>query len=55
MCMYVFHSWSFGDNSGHVSHTHPAPCQTTEGLVERGERQVYVQDSISHAYLDPGK
>ncbi|CAL8282591.1 unnamed protein product [Merluccius merluccius] len=46
-------SWSFGDNSGHVSHTHPAPCQTTEGLVERGERQVYVQDSISHAYLDP--
>ncbi|KAM4623628.1 polycystin-1 [Polymixia lowei] len=46
--------WDFADGSDQVNHTQPAPCQTTEGLVERGERQVYVQGSVSHTYLTPG-
>uniref|UniRef100_UPI003AAB6BD9 polycystin-1 n=1 Tax=Centroberyx gerrardi TaxID=166262 RepID=UPI003AAB6BD9 len=45
--------WDFGDGSGKVIHTQPAPCHTMEGLVERGERQVYVQDSVNHTYLTP--
>ncbi|KAM9837407.1 polycystin-1 [Aulostomus maculatus] len=46
--------WDFGDGSSSVLHTQSAPCKTTEGLVERGERQVYVQHSVNHTYPIPG-
>ncbi|XP_058477572.1 polycystin-1 isoform X2 [Solea solea] len=46
--------WDFGDGSKTVSHTHSAPCQNMEGLVERGEKQVYVQDSVNYTYSIPG-
>lgn len=46
--------WDFGDGSEGVIHTQSAPCQSMDGLV-RGEKQVYVQDSVNHTYYIPGK
>uniref|UniRef100_A0A3Q2ZEU2 Polycystic kidney disease 1b n=1 Tax=Kryptolebias marmoratus TaxID=37003 RepID=A0A3Q2ZEU2_KRYMA len=45
--------WDFGDGSEGAIHTHSAPCQDMEGLVERGEKHVYVQDSVNHTYSIP--
>ncbi len=47
--------WDFGDGSSKVIHTQFAPCKTMEGLMERGEKQVYVQDSVNYTYSIPGK
>ncbi|KAL0984070.1 hypothetical protein UPYG_G00136680 [Umbra pygmaea] len=46
-------SWSFGDGSAQVNHTFPALSKSQDRPIERGVRQVYVQDSVSHAYLQP--
>ncbi|CAB1338155.1 unnamed protein product [Coregonus sp. 'balchen'] len=35
------------------NHTFPAPFESQDRPVERGVRQVYVQDSVSHVYLQP--
>ncbi|KAK1881223.1 Polycystin-1, partial [Dissostichus eleginoides] len=45
--------WDFGDGRSEVIHTQSAPCQTMEGLMERGEKQVYVQDSVNYTYPIP--
>ncbi|KAI4797835.1 hypothetical protein KUCAC02_024816 [Chaenocephalus aceratus] len=45
--------WDFGDGRSEVIHTQAAPCQTTEGLMERGEKQVYVQDFVNYTYPIP--
>ncbi|XP_017271539.1 polycystin-1 [Kryptolebias marmoratus] len=50
----VTFKWDFGDGSEGAIHTHSAPCQDMEGLVERGEKHVYVQDSVNHTYSIPG-
>lgn len=47
--------WDFGDGSSKVIHNMSAPCQTMEGLMERGEKQVYVQDFVNYTYSIPGK
>lgn len=47
--------WDFGDGSSEVIHAQSAPCQTMEGPMERGEKQVYVQDSVNYTYSIPGK
>ncbi|XP_041830823.1 polycystin-1 [Melanotaenia boesemani] len=49
----VTFKWDFGDGSGDVIHTQSPPCHTMEGLLERGEKQVYVQDSVNHTYSIP--
>ncbi|XP_028975896.2 polycystin-1 [Esox lucius] len=46
-------SWSFGDASAQMNHTFPAPSESQDMPVEPGMRQVYVEDSVSHAYLQP--
>ncbi|XP_071319469.1 polycystin-1 [Trachinotus anak] len=51
--MPVTFRWDFGDGSRKVSHTQTAPCQTMEGLVERGEKQAHVQDSVNYTYSIP--
>ncbi|XP_038592316.1 polycystin-1 [Micropterus salmoides] len=45
--------WDFGDGSSKVIHTQSAPCQTMEGLMERGEKQVYVHNSVNYTYSIP--
>ncbi|XP_045065803.1 polycystin-1 isoform X2 [Coregonus clupeaformis] len=45
--------WSFGDGSAQENHTFPAPFESQDRPMERGVRQVYVQDSVSHVYLQP--
>lgn len=55
MVLYMSCRWDFGDGSGKVSHTQSAPCQTMDELVESGEKQVYVQDSVDYIYSIPGK
>ncbi|XP_034415177.1 polycystin-1 [Cyclopterus lumpus] len=45
--------WDFGDGSSKVIHNHSAPCQIMEGLTARGEKQVYVQDSVNYTYPIP--
>ncbi|KAM7382093.1 hypothetical protein PAMA_012795 [Pampus argenteus] len=45
--------WDFGDGSSNVIHTQSAPCQTMEGLLKRGEKQVYIQDSVNYTYSIP--
>ncbi|KAM3591453.1 uncharacterized protein V6R79_002157 [Siganus canaliculatus] len=50
----VIFTWDLGDGSSKVIHTQYAPCQTMEGLMERGRRQVYVQDSVNHTYSITG-
>ncbi|XP_036811615.1 polycystin-1 isoform X2 [Oncorhynchus mykiss] len=45
--------WSFGDGSVQENHTFPAQSESQDRPVERGVRQVYVQDSVSHVYLQP--
>ncbi|XP_067432834.1 polycystin-1 [Thunnus thynnus] len=45
--------WDFGDGSSNVIHTQSAPYQTMEGLLEREEKQVYVQDSVNYTYSMP--
>ncbi|XP_039991901.1 polycystin-1 [Xiphias gladius] len=45
--------WDFGGGTRKVNHTQSAPCQTMEGLVERGEKQVYVQDSVNYTFSIP--
>ncbi|XP_067100237.1 LOW QUALITY PROTEIN: polycystin-1-like [Osmerus mordax] len=46
--------WDFGDGRGQVNHTHPALYESKgEELLKGGVRQVYVQDSASHVYLQP--
>ncbi|XP_034426558.1 polycystin-1 [Hippoglossus hippoglossus] len=46
--------WDFGDGIGKVSHTQAAPYQTMDGLVERGEKQMFVQDSVNYTYSYSG-
>ncbi|KAJ7987830.1 hypothetical protein DPEC_G00330600 [Dallia pectoralis] len=46
-------SWSFGDAGTQVNHTFPAPSESRDRPVEPGVKQVYVEDSVSHAYLHP--
>ncbi|XP_061667089.1 polycystin-1 [Syngnathoides biaculeatus] len=46
--------WDFGDGSCCVIHTEPAPSETMEGLVERGETQAFVQHSVNFTYSTPG-
>uniref|UniRef100_A0A8C8HLX8 Polycystin-1 n=1 Tax=Oncorhynchus tshawytscha TaxID=74940 RepID=A0A8C8HLX8_ONCTS len=45
--------WSFGDGSAQENHTFPALSESQDRPVERGVTQVYVQDSVSHVYLQP--
>ncbi|XP_028331530.1 polycystin-1 [Gouania willdenowi] len=46
--------WDFGDNNeNNIMHTQKAPCQTIKGLLERGEKQLYVQDSVNYTYIIP--
>ncbi|XP_040885354.1 polycystin-1 [Toxotes jaculatrix] len=49
----VTFSWDFGDGRGKMSHPQSAPFQTMEGLMERAEKQVYVQDSVNYSYSIP--
>ncbi|XP_022598094.1 polycystin-1-like [Seriola dumerili] len=51
--MPVTFRWDFGDGSRKVSQAQSAPCQTMEGRVEGGEKQVYVQDSVNYTYSIP--
>nr|XP_046233896.1 polycystin-1 [Scatophagus argus] len=46
--------WDFGDGNSKVIHTQSAPCQTMEGLMEREEKQVYVENSVNYTYSVPG-
>ncbi|XP_061564100.1 polycystin-1 [Cololabis saira] len=48
----VTFKWDFGDGRN-VIHMQSAPCQSTEGLVERGEKQIYIDDSVNHTYSTP--
>lgn len=50
----TLHRWDFGNSSNKVIRSKPAPCQKMEGLVEKGEKQVYVQDSVNFTYSIPG-
>ncbi|XP_069373627.1 polycystin-1 isoform X2 [Paralichthys olivaceus] len=50
----VTFGWDFGDGSEKVSHTQAAPYQTMDGLMESGEKQMYVQDSVNYTYSSPG-
>ncbi|CAB1455219.1 unnamed protein product [Pleuronectes platessa] len=43
--------WDFGDGRGKVSHTQAAPYQTMDGLIESGEKQMFVQDSETPVYV----
>ncbi|XP_029311858.1 polycystin-1 [Cottoperca gobio] len=45
--------WDFGDGSSEVVHTQSSLCQNMEGLLERGEKQLYVQDSVNYTYPNP--
>uniref|UniRef100_A0A8C7K5V5 Polycystic kidney disease 1b n=1 Tax=Oncorhynchus kisutch TaxID=8019 RepID=A0A8C7K5V5_ONCKI len=45
--------WSFGDGSAQENQTFPALSESQDRPVERGVTQVYVQDSVSHVYLQP--
>ncbi|XP_032358090.1 polycystin-1 [Etheostoma spectabile] len=45
--------WDFGDGSSKVIHTQSAPCQNMEGLMERGGKHVYVQDSVNYTFSIP--
>ncbi|KAG8008965.1 Polycystin-1, partial [Nibea albiflora] len=45
--------WDFGDGSSKVVHNQSAPCQILEGLMEKGEKEVYVQDSVTYTYSIP--
>ncbi|XP_070708244.1 polycystin-1 [Pempheris klunzingeri] len=45
--------WNFGDGSTNMIHTQSAPCQTMEGLMTRGEKQAYVQDSVNYTFSIP--
>lgn len=47
--------WDFGDGSSKVIHSKPAPCHTMAGLMKKGEKQVYIQDSVNYTYSIPGK
>ncbi|XP_037611724.1 polycystin-1 [Sebastes umbrosus] len=49
----VTFKWDFGDGSSKVIHTQSAPCQTLEEPMERGGKQVYVQDSVNYTYPIP--
>ncbi|XP_051273916.1 polycystin-1 isoform X2 [Dicentrarchus labrax] len=51
--MPVTFRWDFGAGSSKVIHTQSAPCQIMEGLMERGEKQVYVQDLVNYTYSIP--
>ncbi|XP_044035256.1 polycystin-1 isoform X2 [Siniperca chuatsi] len=42
--------WDFGDGSSKVIHTKSAPCQNMERLMARGEKQVYIHDSVNYTY-----
>ncbi|XP_037547532.1 LOW QUALITY PROTEIN: polycystin-1 [Nematolebias whitei] len=46
--------WHFGDGSEGTIHSQSAPCLNKEGLVERREKQVHVEDSVNHTYSTPG-
>ncbi|XP_054455423.1 polycystin-1 [Anoplopoma fimbria] len=45
--------WDLGDGSSKVINNHSAPCQTMEGLMARGDKQVYVVDSVNYTYPIP--
>ncbi|XP_027144915.1 polycystin-1 [Larimichthys crocea] len=45
--------WDFGDGSSKVIHNQSAPCQIMEGLMEKGEKEAYVQDSVTYTYSIP--
>ncbi|KAF1374215.1 hypothetical protein PFLUV_G00247310 [Perca fluviatilis] len=49
----VTFKWDFGDGSSEVIHTQSAPCQNMQGLMERGGKQVYVQDSVNYTFSIP--
>ncbi|XP_030255555.1 polycystin-1 [Sparus aurata] len=49
----VIFRWDLGDGGSKVIHTKSAPCQTMEGLMEGGQTQVYVQDSVNYTYSIP--
>ncbi|KAM6897519.1 polycystin-1 [Xenentodon cancila] len=48
----VTFKWDFGDGCS-VIHMHPAPCLSTEGPVETGQKQIYIEDSVNHTYSTP--
>ncbi|XP_054604965.2 polycystin-1 isoform X2 [Nothobranchius furzeri] len=50
----VAFKWDFGDGSEAVVHTHTPSCQSTDGLLERGQKQAYVQDSVNHSFSFQG-
>lgn len=51
----MYHRWDFGDSNERIDHPHSAPCQLIEGLVQRGMKQLYVQDSVNYTYTKPGR
>ncbi|KAI3365437.1 hypothetical protein L3Q82_010525, partial [Scortum barcoo] len=45
--------WDFGDGSSEMIHVQSAPCQTIKRLIEKEEKQVYIQDSVNYTYFIP--
>ncbi|TKS90159.1 Polycystin-1 [Collichthys lucidus] len=45
--------WDFGDGSSKVIHNQSAPCQIMEGPMEKGEKEAYIQDSVTYTYSIP--
>ncbi|XP_036382972.1 polycystin-1 [Megalops cyprinoides] len=45
--------WDFGDNSPGVNHSFSPPLESRGSQIEQGVRQIYLQDSVSHTFIQP--
>ncbi|KAG7491706.1 hypothetical protein MATL_G00006860 [Megalops atlanticus] len=45
--------WDFGDNSPGVNHSFSPPFESRGSQIEQGVRQIYLQDSVSHTFIQP--
>ncbi|KAL4648087.1 polycystin-1-like [Arapaima gigas] len=46
--------WDFGDGSPGVNHSFPSAAETRGAQLEATDSEIYLQDSASHTYLQPG-
>ncbi|XP_029102822.1 polycystin-1 [Scleropages formosus] len=46
--------WDFGDGSPGMNHSFPSADESRDRQLEPAEKQIYLQDSVSHTYLQPG-